>query len=363
LYREKKMKKALISGNDAVGYGALNAQCTHYFGYPITPQNEIVEFFARELPKAGGVFVQSESETSSINMLYGAAATGVRAMTSSASTGFSLMMEGLSATAAAELPCVIVDVQGGGPGAGSTQTAQMDYHQVTKGGGHGDYHCIVLAPFSVQETHDFVQLAFHLADKYHNPTIILMDAIIGHTREAVELKSLEFPPTPEKKFALVGSAARGGERHLVTNIVGIQYVFNEYLAKVNEKFKAMKADEVRWEGYQLEDAELGIIAYGSSARMSLRATAEARKRGHKVGLLRPITLWPFPQREVKELAGRVKHLIVVEDSLGQMVDDVRLLADGLADVHLVGVLDRHLPTCNGMIFPQVIVDKIESLLS
>lgn len=356
------MEKVLISGNEAVGYGALNAGCTHYFGYPITPQNEIVEFFARELPKVGGVFVQSESETSSINMLYGAAATGVRAMTSSASTGFSLMMEGLSATAAAELPCVIVDVQRGGPGAGSTQTAQMDYHQVTKGGGHGDYHCIVLAPYSVQETHDFVQLAFYLADKYQNPVIMLMDAIIGHTRETVALTSIEYPPVPEKKFALVGKEERGGERNLVTNIVGIVYVFNDYLEKVNEKFKAMKANEVRWEGHRLDDAELAIVAYGSSARVGLRAMAEARSEGYRVGLFRPVTLWPFPQKEVRELARRVKHIIVVEDSLGQMVDDVELLADGGAEVHLVGVLDRHLRTCNGMIFPQAVLDRIRALL-
>ena len=356
------MEKGLISGNDAVGHGALNAGCTHYFGYPITPQNEIVEFFAREMPGRGGVFVQSESETASINMLYGAAATGVRAMTSSASTGFSLMMEGLSATAAAELPCVIVDVQRGGPGAGSTQTAQMDYHQVTKGGGHGDYHCIVLAPYSVQETHDFVQLAFHLADKYQNPVIMLMDAIIGHMRETVELKSIEYPPTPEKKFALVGTDERNGERNLVTNIVGIQYVFNEYLAGMNDKLKAMKANEVRWEGHQLEDAELAIIAYGSSSRVGLRALAEARAEGYKVGLLRPITLWPYPQKEVKELAEQVDHIIVVEDSLGQMVDDVELLSGDRAEVHLVGVLERHLATCNGMIFPQAVFDKIKELV-
>lgn len=356
------MEKTLISGNDAVGHGALNAGCTHYFGYPITPQNEIVEFFARELPKAGGIFVQSESEISSINMLYGAAATGVRAMTSSASTGFSLMMEGLSATAAAELACVIVDVQRGGPGAGSTQTAQMDYHQVTKGGGHGDYHCIVLAPYNVQETHDFVQLAFHLAEKYKNPIIILMDAIIGHMRETVTMKTIEYPPSPKNKFALVGTDERNGERHLVTNIVGIQYVYNEYLEAVNEKFKAMRANEVRYEGHQLEDAEIAIIAYGSSARMGLRAMVEARARGQKVGLLRPITLWPFPKNEVQELAQQVDHLIVVEDSLGQMVDDIELISDNRAEVHLVGVLQRHLPTCNGMIFPQAVLDVIDKLV-
>ena len=359
-------EKLFVTGNEAIGYGAIYADCTHYFGYPITPQNEIIEFFAREFPKAGRCFVQSGSEVSSINMLIGAASAGVRAMTSTASTAFSLMQEGLSALAAAELPCVVVDLQRGGPGAGTTQTAQMDYFQVTRGA-HGDYYNIVLAPSYVQENCDFIQLGFYLADKYRQPVIVLTDGLLGQMKEDVVLRSIEFGPLPEKEWALRGSAKRGYKRSYLHNYPGFgvfgRYAnYLDYLKGANEKYQEMAAAEVRYEAHEIEDAEIVLVSYGSTARAALGALHQARDEGMKVGMIRPITLWPFPAQVIQETVSKVGKFLVVEDSMGQMVEDVKGAVEGRAEVHLLGVFSRHLPNTSGMIFPDTVLQEIRRLI-
>jgi len=359
-------KKVLISGNEAIGYGAIYAGCTHYFGYPITPQNEVIEFFAREFPKIGRTFVQADSEVSSINMVCGAAAAGVRVMTSTASTAFSLMQEGLSAIAAMEVPCVIVDVQRGGPGAGSTQHAQMDYFLATRGS-HGDYCNIVLAPFSVQEAFELTQLAFHLADKYRHPVLMLTDGIMGQMMESVDLRTLEFEPLPAKDWAATGSAERNSKRNFLHNSPGILGfltgdTYKSNMERYYDKYNEMKNAEVRYQLKDVEDAEVIIISYGSTARVASRAQYEARLMGIKVGMIRPITLWPFPAEVIKGYGEKAKSVIVVEDSMGQMVEDVRYAVMGKAEVHFVGFLDRHLPTSSGMILPEAVLNRIKAVI-
>ncbi|MDY6968902.1 MAG: 3-methyl-2-oxobutanoate dehydrogenase subunit VorB [Spirochaetota bacterium] len=359
-------KKILVSGNESIGYGAIYADCTHYFGYPITPQNEVIEFFAREFPKLGKTFVQADSEVSSINMLCGAAATGVRVMTSTSSTAYSLMQEGLSAIAAMEVPCVIVDVQRGGPGAGSTQHAQMDYLLATRGS-HGDFYNIVLAPFSVQETFEIIQLAFYLADKYRHPVVVLTDGILGQMMESLELKTLKFEDLPKKDWAARGCRDRGMQRTFLHNSPGILGMLTGDTYKSNmeryfNKYDEIKKTEVRCQMKDLDDAETILIAYGSVARVASRAQSEARKLGLKVGMIRPITLWPFPTEIIRMHAEKVKSIIVVEDSMGQMLEDVRLAVCEKAEVHFIGFLDRHLPTGSGMILPDLVLEKIRSFL-
>lgn len=355
-------KKVLLTGNVAAAQGAIYAGCRHYFGYPITPQSDVVEFFAGELPKLGGYFVQSESECTSINMLYGCACTGVRCMTSSSSTGFSLMMEGLSTIAAAEVSCVVMNVQRGGPGAGSTQTSQMDYLQATKGGGHGGYHMVVLAPASVQECFDFVQLAFYLADKYRHPAMVLSDAMIGQMMESVELVTHDFGPLPDKPWA-VRCGREGGKRgSMIHNAPGIWSLYRDYQVRITEKYKKMVEDEVRFRTYGIEDADLIIVSFGSSARSSLGAYQMARRDGLKVGVIRPMTLWPFPTQVIREAARSAKHFLTVEDNLGQMVEDVDHAVQGRAEVHFLGMLDRHLPDSSGMIFPHTVYQEVKKYI-
>ncbi|OGW14116.1 MAG: hypothetical protein A3G93_10595 [Nitrospinae bacterium RIFCSPLOWO2_12_FULL_45_22] len=353
-------EQAFISGNEAIGYGALYAGCKHFFAYPITPQNEIMEFFASELPKRGGVFVQTESETASANMVYGAASTGVRAMTSSSSTGFSLMQEAISAMAAAQVPCVIVNVQRGGPGGGTTQTSQMDYLQVTKGGGHGDYHTIVLSPSFVQEAFDFVQLAFYLADKYRHPTIILSDALLGQMMESIEMRKLEFTPVPEKDWA-VGLGRKDGQRRMIFPGFVVGSMLREYLVAVSKKYEQMKEKETRYDTRGLEDAELVLVSFGSTARAALEAFLMAREEGMRVGMIRPITLWPFPYQIIKETSHKVKKFLVVEDNLGQMVEDVTAAVTEQAQVYHLGILARHLPGPSGLILPQTIYEEVKKI--
>jgi 2-oxoglutarate ferredoxin oxidoreductase subunit alpha len=351
-------QRVLLTGNVAAAQGAIYAGCRHYFGYPITPQTDVVEFFARELPKLGGFFVQTESESTSINMLYGCACTGVRCMTSSSSTGFSLMMEGLSTIAAAEVPCVVMNVQRGGPGAGSTQTAQMDYMQAAKGGGHGGCKMIVLAPASVQECFDFVQLAFYLADKYRHPTMVLSDAMIGQMMESVELVTHDFGPVPEKPWVVSCGRKDGKRGSMIHNAPGIWSLYKDYQVRITEKYKKMAEHEVRCKTYEIEDADLIIVSFGSSARSSLGAYEKARSEGLKVGVIRPITIWPFPTGVIRGAADRTKHFLVVEDNLGQMVEDVDNAVQGKADVHFMGMLARHLPDSSGMIFPHAIYREV-----
>ena len=360
-------EKIFVMGNEAMGWGALAAGCEGFFGYPITPQNEATEWFAREFPPRGRVFIQTSSETASINWLYGGASIGARVITSTSSPGWSLMQETLSHMANTELPCVVVLVQRGGPGQGTTRHAQMDYASVTRGGCHGGYRNIVLAPASVQEVHDLVQLAFHLADKYRNPVIVLSDGIIGTAMEPLELRTLDFGPLPEKDWALRGKGRqKDGNRRLLTPGQGLiptprNPSYGALLHTLNDKFGQMTAQEVRYEATQLEDAELVLVAYGYSARVSLQALGWARSEGLKVGMIRPITAWPFPTEAIREQAGRGVRFLVVEDSLGQLVADVEAAVQGRTVIQLVNALERHELMEGGAIYPEKVLERIRGL--
>ena len=355
-------ERIICTGNRAVCYGAVDAGCRHFFGYPITPQNDIPEYMAAELPKIGGIYRQTESEVSSINMVYGAMAAGVRAMTSTSSPGFSLMQEAISGIAAAELPCVLVNVQRGGPGLGTTQTAQMDYLQATKGGGHGGYRQIVLAPASVKETYELLQLAFHLADLYRIMVIVLMDAILGQMEEFLVRTPLNLGPLPEKEWALRGKGEKGGRRDIFSTMLLFPGIYVPYLTKMQEKYQNIQHKEIRYESVFDDDAEIMLVSYGSTARVSLEATARARKEGLKWGLFRPITLWPFPTQALREKAKELKAIVVVEDSMGQLIEDVQMAAEAQIPVHFVGALSRHLPGPGGMIFPEKVYEEIQKWL-
>ncbi len=355
-------ERMFIEGNEAIGWGAKIAGCQAFFGYPITPQNEITEWFAREFPRAGRVFVQSQSELGSINMVYGAAAAGARVMTSTSGPGWSLMQETMSHMANAELPCVVVDVQRGGPGGGPIRHAQQDYFQCTRGGGHGDYRNIVLAPASSQECCDLTQLAFYLADKYRNPVVILSDAIIGRLREIVEVREIDFGPVPNKDWAVKGKAGhKDGRRRIVehsSDLFGRDPDYVTLLRRLSQKIRQMQESEVRYESYRMEDATLILVAFGYTARVAKEAVNLSRAQNIKAGLIRPITLWPFPYEAIREKAHQGAQFLVVEDSLGQMVEDVRFAVEGRGEVQLVSILDRHIPTDGGMILPDKVLAKI-----
>jgi len=370
--RAVEEEKMLVQGNEAIGWGALAAGCLHFYGYPITPQNEVIEWFARELPERGGRFVQGESEAAVMNMLLGAAMAGVRVMTSTSSVGFDLMQESLSHAAAAQLPCVIVNVQRGGPGGGSTQHSQMDYLQVTRGGGNGGYKNIVLAPSSVQETFELMQLAFYLADKWRSPTIILTDAIVGQTAEILERKVLDFGPLPDKDWALRGKAQqKEGKRNLgmcapsrqspvITDFLSTTWLLA--IKELGEKWDQMERTEVRYEAYKIDDAQLIVVAFGYVARVSKKAVDMARSEGLKVGLLRPITLWPFPYDIIRDKARTGCKFLVAEDNLGQMIWDVRYAVEGKTEVGFVGILDRHNTSPGGMILPDRVLEEAKKML-
>jgi 2-oxoglutarate ferredoxin oxidoreductase subunit alpha len=335
-------KKVLMKGNEAMVRGAIAANCRAFFGYPITPQNEVPEYMSSYMPEAGGVFVQAESEIAAINMVYGAASIGVRAMTSSSSPGISLKQEGLSYIAGAQLPCVVANVQRGGPGLGNIAPSQADYFQAVKGGGHGDYRLLVLAPWSVQEMFDFAVLAFDLADKYRNPAMILSDAIIGHMLEPIELPEKVEVHIPEKPWATNG--AKGRKRNYLTSL----YIVPEELEKINIEIQAKYAEvtknEVRYHELNVEDADLILVAYGSTARICRSSMDMAREKGLKVGLFRPISLFPFPTNRLAELASQGKRFLTVEMSAGQMVEDVRLAVNGTAPVDFYGRLGGIVPS-------------------
>ncbi len=315
-------EKVLMKGNEAIAEAAIRAGCRHYFGYPITPQTEVAAYMAKRMPKIGGTFLQAESEIAAINMVYGVAAAGLRAMTSSSSPGVSLKQEGISYLAGSDLPALIVNVQRGGPGLGGIQPSQSDYFQATKGGGHGDYHLIVLAPASVQEMADLTAKAFDLADKYRMPAMILADGTMGQMMEPVELPE-ETNSSVEKPWALTGT--KNQREH---NIVNSLYLVPEKLEKINferyERYKIVEQNEVMYESYMMEDAEYCIVAFGIAARVAKNAITTAREKGIKVGMIRPITLYPFPKKAIAEAAAKVKAFISVELSMGQMIEDIRL---------------------------------------
>lgn len=345
----------LMKGNEAMAEAAIQAGCDAYFGYPITPQSEVLEYLAREMPKYGRVVMQAESEVASINMVYGAAGAGFRTMTSSSSPGISLMQEGISYIAGAELPCLIVNVNRAGPGLGTIQPGQGDYFQSTKGGGHGDYRMIVLAPASVQEMADHVFLGFDLADKYRNPVLMLSDGAIGQMMEKVEFKPYRKPGIDKSSWATTGKPSTR-KRNYITSLHIQPEKMEDHNLHLQEKYRQMRAEEVRFENYQTTDADYLLVAYGLSARICQKAMDIARSKGLKVGLLRPITLFPFPENEIAALASRVQMMLTVELNSGQMVEDVRLAVNGKVPVHFYGRLGGMTPT------PESIVHSLETLI-
>ncbi len=347
-------EKVLMKGNEAIGEAAILAGCRHYFGYPITPQTELTEYMSKHMPKVNGVFVQAESEIAAINMVYGAAGAGARTMTSSSSPGISLKQEGISYIAGAELPCVIVNIVRGGPGLGSIQPSQCDYFQATKGGGHGDYRNIVLAPNSVQELVDITVLSFELADEYRNPVMLLGDGALGQMMEPVDL-TITRKDAPAKPWAVTGLRGRGK-----SNIINSLHLRPEELEKHNihlqEKYNKIRSKEVRYEEINTEDADLILVAYGITSRIARSAMDKARNEGMKVGLLRPITLWPFPEEILSKLAAKADAFLTLELSAGQMVEDVRLSVNGMKPVYFYGRMGGMMPS------PKEVYEQIFQIL-
>jgi 2-oxoglutarate/2-oxoacid ferredoxin oxidoreductase subunit alpha len=335
--------KRLMNGNSAAAEAAVLAGCTCYFGYPIAPQNELGEYMARRLAEVpGGVFIQSESEVAAINMVLGAAVTGARAMTSSSSPGISLKQEGISYLAADELPAVIVNMSRGGPGMGNISPAQSDYFQATRGGGHGDYRTIVLAPASVQELADLMMLAFDLADEYRNPVMVLGDGMLGQMMEPVSFPEGYVPREYPKDYILTG--AKGRPSRMVRSLLFDVKENEEKNWKLFRKYQRIQATEVRYETFLLDDAELAIVAYGTSARIAKGAIKRLRQEGLKVGLIRPITVWPFPEKIIQETAKRMSEFFVFEMNTGQMIEDVRLALQGRGRIHFYGRPGGVIPT-------------------
>ena len=328
-------KRLLVKGNEAVAMGAIEAGCRYYFGYPITPQSDIPEYISREFPKLDGVFIQAESEIASINMLLGASASGVRAMTSSSSPGISLKQEGISYMAGSELPGLIVNISRSGPGLGGIDASQSDYFQAVKGGGHGGYHIIVLAPNSVQEMYDLTMLAFDLSDRYRIPAMILGDSVLGQMKEALVPNTYLRPDDlPPKDWAVSGKAGR--PQRVVKSLYLGDGELERHNWKLHRKYQELKDNEVRCETNGLDDAHLVVTAFGSTARIAKTAIRMAREEGLKVGLLRPITLFPFPEKVFFETTTKVKRVLCVELNTGQMVEDVRLSVARDADVFFYG---------------------------
>ena len=341
------MAKKLMKGNEAMAEAAIQAGCRYFFGYPITPQNQIPEYLSRRMPEVGGVFLQAESEVSASNMVYGAAGAGARVMTSSSSPGISLKQEAISYMACAELPCVIVNMVRSGPGLGGIQPSQGDYFQATRGGGHGDYRLVVLAPASLQEGVELMQEAFDIADTYRIPTMVIGDGMLGQMMEPVEFGTYTPRKVPEKTWASDGNSAKRGYRNIINSL----YIEPADLEEVNKRLQARYAEitakEVKYEKFQCDDAEVVLVAYGTTARVAKSAIRILREQhGIKAGLMRPITLWPFPEQVLRTLAEEehVKHFLAVEMSAGQMVEDVRLAVENRKPVHFYGRTGGYVPT-------------------
>ncbi|MBE7087740.1 MAG: 3-methyl-2-oxobutanoate dehydrogenase subunit VorB [Clostridiales bacterium] len=345
--------KVLMKGNEALAEAAIMAGCKYYFGYPITPQTEVAAYMAKRMPKIGGVFLQAESEVAAINMVIGVSACGKRVMTSSSSPGISLKSEGISYLAGCELPALIVNVQRGGPGLGGIQPSQSDYFQATKGGGHGDYKLIVLAPASVQEMVDLTFKGFDLADKYRMQTMILADGTMGQMMEPVSLEMGEVKEYA-KPWATTGTKYHEG-RNVVNSLSLSPAQLEEWNINRYERYKIVERDEVMYEEYMMDDAEICIVAFGIAARVSKNAIMEARKQGIKVGMIRPITLWPFPTEALLSASKKVKSFLSVELNMGQMIDDVKLAINCSKPVYL----------CNrtgGIIMsPSEVLDKLKQI--
>lgn len=346
--------KVLMKGNEALAEAAIQAGCRLFFGYPITPQTELAAYMAKKMPKVDGLFLQAESEVAAINMVYGAAGAGARVMTSSSSPGVSLKQEGISYIAGADLPCVIINIVRGGPGLGGIQPAQSDYFQATKGGGHGDYHLIVLAPSSVQEMVDLTSLAFDLGDIYRMPVMIMGDGALGQMMEPISFEAVKKLDVPEKTWATTGTQMKRKR-----NIINSLYITPEELENLvwerEKRYDMVKAKEARCEEYMTEDADYIIAAYGTTARIAKNAIKALRAQGIKAGLIRPITLWPFPNDAFNKAADTAKAFLTVEMSTGQMVEDVKLAVNGKKDVHFFGRTGGVVPT------PAEIVEKIKEI--
>ena len=328
-------EKKLMKGNEVVGEAAIRAGCRYFFGYPITPQNDIPAYMSRRLPEVDGVFLQAESEVAASNMVYGAAGAGARVLTSSSSPGISLKAEGISYIAGAELPAVIVNIMRSGPGLGGIQPSQADYFQATKGMAHGDFRLLVLAPSTVQELADLTYLAFDLADKYRNPVMVLGDGMLGQMMEPVEFKEMrDLDELPKKEWATDG--AKGREKNVINSLGLVAENLEKHNLKLKAKYDQMREEEVRYDDYKMDDAELAIVAYGTTARIATSAIDRARKEGYKVGLIRPITLFPYPEKRIAEAADQVDEFLAVEMSTGQMVEDVKLAVNGKKPVDFYG---------------------------
>ena len=352
--------KKLMKGNEAIAEAAIQAGCRYFFGYPITPQNQIPEYMSKRMPQVGGCFLQSESEVAAINMVYGAGGSGARVMTSSSSPGISLKQEGISYIVGAEIPCVIVNMVRGGPGLGGIQPAQSDYYQATRGGGHGDYRMCVLAPSSVQEAVTLTQEAFDIADRYRNPVLVLGDGLIGQMMEPVDLdEAADRKPAPdlqEKTWAATGHAPTAEAPRAIINSLYIDpQVLENHCKKLQAKYDAIAAAECRWQEELTQDAEIVIVAYGTTSRIARSAMRKCREEGIRVGMIRPITLWPFPEAAIRATLSTARQYLCVEMSMGQMVDDVRLAVNGERPVEFFGRTGGMVPTVNE------IVQKIEEM--
>ncbi|MGO9614754.1 MAG: 3-methyl-2-oxobutanoate dehydrogenase subunit VorB [Dissulfurispiraceae bacterium] len=347
------MDKLLMKGNEVIAEAAIQAGCRFYAGYPITPQNEIPEYMSWRMEEVGGTFIQAESELSAINMVYGASACGVRAMTSSSSPGISLKQEGISFIAGAELPALIVNVQRGGPGLGNISASQADYFQAVKGGGHGDYKLLVYAPFNLQELWDITMLSFDKADQYRNPVMILADGILGQMMEPFVPTPHLYPDLPEKSWALSG--CKGREPNVVKSLFMGDGELERKNYALQAKYLEMRKKEVRFQTYYTDDATLVVIAFGIAARIGISAVKRLRQKGYKIGLFRPITLFPFPENSLYELAEATRRFITVELNAGQMVEDVRLAVNGKAEVLFYG------RPGGGIITPDELQEHLSSL--
>ena len=347
------MGKVLMKGNEALAEAAIQAGCRHYFGYPITPQTEVAAYMAKRMPKIGGTFLQAESDIAAINMVYGVASTGHRVMTSSSSPGISLKSEGLSYLAGADLPALVVNVQRGGPGLGGIQPSQSDYGQATRGAGHGDFHMIVLAPSSVQEMADLTVLGFDLADKYRMTSMVLADGTMGQMMEPVEIKVPE-AEAYDKSWAVTGTKME--RKHNIINSLSLDPAELEMLNfKRYERYQAIEENEARAEEYLMEDAEYCVVAFGIAARVAKNAIVEARKKGIKVGMVRPITIWPFPKKAMAKAADHCVSFLSVELNMGQMIDDIRLAIECRRPVSLCNRTGGLIPS------PGEVLAKIEEL--
>ena len=348
-------QKLLMKGNEVIAEAAIRAGCRHYFGYPITPQTEIAHYMAKRMPQVGGVFLQAESEVSAINMVYGAASTGKRVMTSSSSPGISLKQEGISYASGAQLPAVIVNIMRGGPGLGGIQPSQSDYFQTTKGAGHGDYHMVVLAPSSVQELYELTVEAFNISDRYRILTMILGDGVLGQMMEVVNFRDEEKIENIEKNWAACGHE-NNREHNTITSIHIDPSILEQWNIGFQKKYETITENEQRYELYNCDDADIILVAYGSVARIFKGVIKEAQEQGIKLGLLRPITLWPFPTEGFEKVIDIPKAFLTVEMSAGQMVEDVRLTVNGKKPVYFTGRMGGMIPTVDN------IMSKVKEIL-